>query len=99
MELEELLLSLLAFWTLLFVGGMLLYGASKKWRWLVDLPQWLLFLQPGDYLVKSIFGKQSLLCLTYLNRWLLLTGWINRLHTFHHLARRVPTILVMVKQV
>ncbi len=65
MGVEELLLSLLGFWTIVVLGGILLYGTSQKWPWLVDPPEWLIFLQPGDFLMKALFGKHFLLYFTY----------------------------------
>jgi hypothetical protein len=46
------------------IGFVLLYGARRKWRWLVYPPEWL-YLVWSQSLLKVLFGRRFVLGFTY----------------------------------
>ena len=89
MSLDELLFSVLGFWTVILVGMMLIYGASRKWRWLVDPPEWLVFIQP-EIMLKSIFGRRFLLYFTYgVGACFVIVGFVGLLQSIILLGKRL----------
>src|SRR2546425_789974 len=62
--LQDLLLRSLVFASVTAIGLVLIYGARRKWRWLVDPPEWLYLLWSQSAL-KVLIGRRFLPGFTY----------------------------------
>ena len=49
---------------LVLIGLVIIYGARRRWRWLVDPPEWLYLVYSQSFL-KVLLGRQFVLYFTY----------------------------------
>jgi hypothetical protein len=64
MTTSELLPSILVCTSASVLGVIILYGAKRRWRWLVDPPEWL-YLLDSQSMLKVLFGQRFVLIFTY----------------------------------